>query len=240
MGPIEISVVDDLDLAFEERPWAFEIDRAAEIGAHWRRLTADNPALFNGRVLLLRGRGVTTAADGRRVFRGAFFGTDYSAFSAFRGFGSPDADVRNGFAMSAVRTADGAYLVGEMAAHTAIAGQVQFPAGTPDLSDISGAHVDLDASAMRELQEETGITPDQVTVLPGWTLVTAGPRIAFMKEMRIAATAAAVVEQVSGFLRSEANPEFSRVFSVSRAGDLVGVNVPSFMRAYLEAKWSAA
>jgi hypothetical protein len=104
--PIDITTVDTLELAYEERPWLFAIECAADIDAHWARLTADKPALFNGPVLLMRVQGISTLADGRRVFRACFFPTDYKAFMAFREFGFPDAQVRNGFSMAALRTTD--------------------------------------------------------------------------------------------------------------------------------------
>jgi 8-oxo-dGTP pyrophosphatase MutT (NUDIX family) len=238
--PITLTTVDTLDLAFADQPWAFARERAAEIEGNWQRLIASNPALFNGPVLLLRERGITTEPDGQRVFRATFFETDYKSFLGFRDLGFPDPSVRNGFAMAALRTSDGAYLLGEMGAQTAIAGQVQFPAGTPDPSDRRGDTVDLDAGALRELHEETGIRADQVTVVPGWTLVTVGARIAFMKEMQIDVSAPSVLLHVSRFLATEAVPEFCRVFTVRRVEDLVGMNMPGFVLAYLQAKWSTA
>jgi 8-oxo-dGTP pyrophosphatase MutT (NUDIX family) len=238
--PITLASVDTLDLTFQDQPWAFASERAAEIEANWQRLIAATPALFNGPVLLLRERGITIEPDGKRVFRATFFETDYTSFLGFRDLGFPDPSVRNGFAMAALRTSDGAYLLGEMGPQTAIAGQVQFPAGTPDPSDRRGDKVDLDAGALRELQEETGITADQVTVVPGWTLVTAGARIAFMKEMQIDVSAPAVLLHVSRFLAAEVVPELSRVFAVRRAQDLADMNVPGFVLAYLQTKWSAA
>ncbi len=48
-----------------------------------------------------------------------------------------DAGVFNVFAAAALRAADGAYLLGEMAPSTAAAGQLYFPCGTPDPEDIT-------------------------------------------------------------------------------------------------------
>ena len=73
--------------------------------------------------------------------------------------------------MAALRTRDGACLLGEMGAHTINAGQIYFAAGTPDPSDIFGDEVDLAASVAREMEEETGFTPAQAPPAPGWSVV---------------------------------------------------------------------
>jgi hypothetical protein len=45
--------------------------------------------------------------------------------------------------MAALRGADGAFLLGEMAPHTTNGGQIYFLAGTPDPSDVFDGKVDL-------------------------------------------------------------------------------------------------
>ncbi len=98
------------------------------------------------------------------VFRGAYLETRFSRFIAWRDFGFPDRTMRNCFAMAALRAADGAFLLGVMGAHTANAGKVYFPAGTPDLDDVVGDRVDLAGSVARELGEETGLATAALTL----------------------------------------------------------------------------
>ena len=45
--------VDRLELAYKPKPWAFASERRAEIDAYFAKRQRENPALWNGRVLLL-------------------------------------------------------------------------------------------------------------------------------------------------------------------------------------------
>src|SRR6266576_268539 len=92
------------------------------------------------------------------------FEVDFASFIAWRDWGFPDKSVRNCFPMAALRSSDGAFLLGVMGSHTATAGQIYFPAGTPDPNDINGNTVDLERGVIRELIEETGLGIDIVWV----------------------------------------------------------------------------
>jgi 8-oxo-dGTP pyrophosphatase MutT (NUDIX family) len=212
--------VADLDLAYEPRPWAFADNRAEDIARHWAERKAVLPRMFDGRILLLGRHEFAARADGETILRGAYFETDFKAFLAWRDFGFPDAKVCNCFSMAALQSSDGAYLLGEMGAHTANAGMVYFAAGTPDRNDVFDARVDLFASVRRELQEETGISPEEVSFAADWTVVYAPPRIACMKTTRIAATAQSVKARIEAFLARDAEPELHRMHIVRNPRDI--------------------
>src|SRR5476651_2231434 len=89
------------------------------------------------------------------VFRGTCFAVDYASFLAWRDWGFPDNSAKDCFAQGVLRSADGAFLLGVMAAHTANPGSIYFPCGTPDLSNVVGTSVDLEANVLREVLEET-------------------------------------------------------------------------------------
>ena len=174
------------------------------------------------------------AARGRRVeAEGRFFETDYADFVAWREFGYPGEPVDNCFSMAALRCADGAFLLGEMAPHTFNAGQIYFPAGTPDPTDVFDGKVDLDASVRRELFEETGVKAEETTIAPGWTLVFAPQRIACMKLMTLAVPAARVKARIDAFLAQDPHAEFSRMHVVRGPRDIDETRVPVFVAAYL-------
>ena len=225
--------VAELDLAYEPAPWAFAQSRAEEIAAHWATRKAALPQLFDGRVLLLGRHEFARREDGATILRGAYFATDYKAFLAWRDFGYPDHDVCNCFSMAALVSSDGAFLLGEMAAHTANAGSIYFPAGTPDPSDIVGGRVDLAASARRELQEETGISADEVVTSPDWTIVHAPPRIACMKIMRMSENAESIKARVDAFLAQDPDAELRRLHIVRRTHDLAALSSPRFVADFI-------
>jgi 8-oxo-dGTP pyrophosphatase MutT (NUDIX family) len=224
----------ELDLAYEPAPWAFAESRADEIAAHWALRKQTLPHLFDGRVLLLGRHEFATRGDGAAMLRGAYFETDFKAFLAWRDFGFPDARVCNCFSMAALQSADGAFVLGEMGPQTANAGMVYFASGTPDRSDIFGEKVDLAASVRRELQEETGISPDEVAMAAGWTIVYAPPRIACLKITRSPDKAQDIKKRVDSFLADDPNPELSRMHIVRRKQDIAALNCPRFIVDFLD------
>lgn len=228
----EIAVVDHLDCRLEPKAWDFAVERAGEIEAHWQRTIAERPAIFNGQVLLqhsgeLIGNGMST------TYRSRYLQADYKSFLAWRDLGRPDGMVRNCFSMAALETADGAFIAGEMAAHTANAGRVYFAAGTPEPADMRGRAIDLADSARRELQEETGLGAGDVGFEPGWTLVLGRHQVACMKRVRSPLAAADLVSQIHAFLGSQRRSELSRMHILRTLADLDGPEVAPFMRPYL-------
>jgi 8-oxo-dGTP pyrophosphatase MutT (NUDIX family) len=211
----------------EDWPWAR--DHRDFIAAHWADLTRANPALYNGRVLVRRGQ---TLIEGRLTLD--YAATDYASFIAFRDKGFPDPTTGNGFAMAALKAEDGAYLLGRMAEHTANAGKVYFAAGTPDPGDVlPDGTVDLAGSVLRELEEETGLTPADVEPTNLWTVAFAGARTAMMREIRVPGSAEAVRARILRFLQRERTPELSDIHIVRGRSDIDPQAMPPFMQAFL-------
>ncbi|MGK3945562.1 hypothetical protein ABK046_45375, partial [Streptomyces caeruleatus] len=87
--------------------------------------------------------------------------------------------MANAFAAVVPWSADGAVLIGEMGAHTANAGQLYFPCGTPDQDDLRGSVVDLAGSATREFTEETGLSLPEGAA-GEWLLLEGEGQLAFL------------------------------------------------------------
>lgn len=207
--------------------WTWARDSAEAVAANWRRRLARQPGLFDGPVLLACDCAV---ADGRCTID--LFETRYSQFLAYRDGGSPDGRVANAFSAIVPWTSDGAVLLGEMGAHTANAGQVYFPCGTPDRDDIDGERVDLAGSAAREFREETGLA------LPGdargeWVLLRGEGQLAFLRPVRFSESARDLCARIDAHRRREAEPELAGMVTVRGTADIDETRMAGFARAYL-------
>ena len=222
-----------LEARIEPYDWVFPRERAPEIAAHWAGISAGKPAMFNGRVMLQHRAAIV---DG--VFHAGYFEADYAAFISWRDFGYPGPIIRNGFAMAALRAADGAFLCGVMGGHTANPGKVYFAAGTPDREDARpDGTLDLAGSVTRELCEETGLTPGEVVVEPSWTAVTLAGRIAFMRPVTVPLPAQEARALMLSRMAEQAEPELSDVVIVRGPADADGFDMLPFMRPYLDHIW---
>lgn len=225
---IEIFDLDAVEAVVEPFDWVFAREMAADIEAVWAREKAAKPRLFNGRVLIQH-RG---AVEGR-VFRAGYCETDYKPFLAWHRLGYPGQPIRNGFAMAALRAADGAFLLGEMAAHTTNAGKIYFAAGTPDLSDVKDGVVDLAGSVTRELCEETGLTLADIRVGEGWTMVLMPMRVAFMRPVLIDLPAKEARALMLARMAASDEDELADIHIVRGPADLDEARMPPFQVAYL-------
>ena len=235
-APGAIAEVAELDFALEPSAWSFPATHSGAVAAHWAELRQRTPALYNGRVLLLGRRELSKRSDGALTLEGGYFEADYADFVAWRDFGFPGERVENCFAMAALRSAEGAFLLGEMASHTLNAGHVYFPSGTPDMSDVFDGKVDLEASARRELLEETGVSAESAAFADGWTVMFAGWRIACMKEISLPVPAEEAKASIDAFLAADPHAELRRMHIVRSPNDVDPERTPDFVAAYIQAR----
>ena len=234
MNPYDITITraDALDCAVEPVDWRFARDREAEIARHWSGLVAERPRMFDGRVLLSH-RDAIAREDGRAVLRAASFEVNFSAFVAWRDFGFPDPGVRNIFAMAALRGNDGGFVLAQMGEHTANAGLVYFPAGTPDPGDVRGDRLDLEGSVVRELAEETGLLAHEVRFAPDWLIVDAGPRLACMKIVDIDLPSREAAREIEGRIATQHDAELAGMRAVRNLAEAEAARPLDFVAAFL-------
>ena len=220
--------VTTLDLAVEPWTWPFAQTHHAEIAAHFAAAQQKKPKLWNGRILL----GRNPSFEGAR-FSASYFEIDFASLLAWRDWGFPDRQAFNGFGMGALLCADGAFVLGEMGEHTANAGRIYFPAGTPDLEDVSGNTLDLAGNVAREIEEETGLEPSNYRASPHWDCVVNAATIAMIRTLHLNLPGEAARARIESFLARQAHPELAAVHLVRKRGDL-NAKMPLFVTTFLE------
>jgi len=226
--PVAIHRVTELDLVCDGWVWPFATARRAEIDAHFAARQAEKPELWNGRVLLARNP--VFAAD---RLRADYFETDFASFLAWRDWGFPDRSVVNGFGMGALRGSDGAFALGEMGSHTANAGRIYFPGGTPDRNDLRGARVDIAASVAREVEEETGLTPADYRAAGHWDCVVTGAALAMLRVLDVDQPGEALRDRIEAYLARQTSPELSAIHLVRGCDDFAPA-MPRFVTAFID------
>ena len=229
MGTTNITRLKAVNTLYEPTEWDFSEQRRADIDTHWEKLRLEKPKMFNGTVLMQH----HWALEGG-VYTAAYSPVDYASFLAWHHFGQPNAPRRNGFAMAALRANDGAFILGVMGTHTANAGKIYFPGGTPDMSDVTpDGRVDLATSMTRELFEETGLHANEVDIDQQWILVTDVQRAAFIKNARLNVSAKTAREMILDRLTLQTDPELSDIAIVRKPEDINLDRTPLFAAEFM-------
>jgi 8-oxo-dGTP pyrophosphatase MutT (NUDIX family) len=226
--------VTTLDLKVERWAWPFAHERRAEIDAHFAEQQRGKPALWNGRILL--GRDISFVAG---HLSASYFEADFASLMAWRDWGYPDSTIFNGFGMGALRSGDGAFVLGEMGAHTANAGHIYFPSGTPDPDDVRDGMLDIAASVAREVEEETGLSPADYRAAAHWDCVVVGATVAMMRILEVDAPGAELKSRIEANLARQRQPELSAVRLVRTKAELTSA-MPLFMTAFLESQFGGS
>jgi 8-oxo-dGTP pyrophosphatase MutT (NUDIX family) len=234
MPQVAIHRVTQLDLKCDKWTWPFAEARRADIDAHFALKQAEKPKLWNGRILL----GHNPVFTGDR-FSADYFEADFASFLAWRDWGFADKSVFNGFGMGALRSSDGAFVLGEMAAHTANAGRIYFPAGTPDLDDLKDGAVDIAGSVARETEEETGLKPSDYSAARHWDCVVSGSLVAIIQILNVDMPGDALRARIEANLAKHALPELSAIHLVRGPADFPPA-MPRYVTAFIEAQLSRA
>jgi len=224
--------VTALDLKMEAWPWPWAAAERARIDAHFAMHQAEKPGIWNGRVLVAR----NADFSGGRL-SSSYFETDFASFLAWRDWGFPDRSVHNGFGMGALRSSDGAFVLGEMGAGTVNAGRIYFPGGTPDPDDVADGRLDIDNNISRELEEETGLTAADYRPAPHWDCVVVGASVAIIRLLDVDMPGDALKARIEANLAGQEHPELSGIHLVRTRADF-RVSMPKFVTAFLERQLS--
>lgn len=142
--------IDAVDVRLDPSPHPFEAENAGAIEAHWRIEQAANPALFDGRMVLLS---ELRHVEGRLA--GRCHEVRFATMLYWRKNKTPD--VEHCFAHAALISSDNALLAIRMGCHTANPGRVYFAAGSFEPQDFVNRGVNVYSNMQREVAEETGL-----------------------------------------------------------------------------------
>ena len=194
------------------------------------RTQRDKPQLWNGRILLGRH---PVFAGGR--LSASYFETDFASFLAWRDWGFPDKDVFNGLGWARCAAPTAPSCSARWASHTSTAGRIYFPSGTPDLDDVRDGAVDISGSVVRELEEETGLAPDEYRSEPALALRLHRPVMAMIRLLHVDMSGEALRSRIEANLAWQQSPELSAIHLVRGTRDLTAA-MPRFVTAFLEAQ----
>lgn len=220
--------VSHFDCVVTDEVWEWAQDNAAAIAAHWEQEKAAKPDLFNGRILLATEVGIEKSTLVSRHCE-----TDYAALLYWRSLGCPRADAFNLFGAGLVVTADGAVLLGRMAAHTANAGQCYFPCGTPDPADVRSGRLDIESSILREMMEETGLGSAHLTPADERWISWDGPIFCCARRLDCALDADETLKIVEDHLAAQAKAELDAVYFVRSMDEAAHLHIPAYALALL-------
>ena len=232
MTAIPVVRIERLETELVPGSWPFAEQHRVAIDANFAARKQKTPALWNGRILMLRDHAIEGA-----TFHGSFIEVDYASFLTWHDWGRPEAGAKDCFAQGALRAADGAFLLGVMGPQTSHPGHIYFPGGTADRSDVVGTAVDLEGSVWREMQEEAGLTKADLTAGSGWHTMLAGQRLAHLKIMQARENADALRARILENLSRQPQPELSDIRIVRGPGDLDPM-MQDFIVAFLNDAWA--
>jgi hypothetical protein len=226
-----ITPVARLEVRCVERDWLWADDHRDAIDAFWGAAKERQPALFDGAVYMFADLRIEGDAC-----RAVCFETRFSRLLYAKRAGFPDPSVINAFAMGALRAGDGAFLLGVMGPHTANAGQIYFPSGSPDPTDRRGCVLDLAGSIGRELAEETGLSEGEYRLGGGWIVVRDGGLVAFLRPVSLSEAADEVRSRMLVRMERLPEQELADIYIARGPGDIDERRMPPFIQAYL--RWA--
>jgi 8-oxo-dGTP pyrophosphatase MutT (NUDIX family) len=185
----------------EPGPHPFERENAAAIEENWQGEMARNPALFDGKVVLLSS---LNYQDGR--LEGACHAVRFATFMLWRKT-RPLGSAEHAYAHAVPVTSDGALVLIRMAPHTVNAGRIYFAAGSFEPQDFRAGVADIDFNMMREVGEETGLDLTGCERDPIYHLRSSEGASVIFRRYYLDEPAEAVAERIRAFVAAEPEPE---------------------------------
>jgi len=208
-----------VELTLVEGVWPFAEENPGRIASHWALAIKNNPALWNGKLLLAERPELSG-----NCLRANSIEVSYSSYLAWRDWGYPEKSFFSVFGSAIIRSREGYLVFGEMGMHTAGAGLIYPPAGSLERSDLGeGGRIDVFSSAVRELAEETGLVVDnagQANPGIGDFVSRAGQLISVNRVFQFDQSAASLVKDIEEFMATQERPELAGLVVLKTMADI--------------------
>lgn len=214
LPPDRILPVSAVSVRLDPEQHPFEAANAVAIEENWRRASARNPALFDGRVALLSGLGWR---DG--VLDGRCHLVRYATLLYWRDNG-PTAYAGHIYTHAMLVSSDNALVAARMGPTTANAGLVYFAAGSFEVGDFPGGVADPEFNMRREVAEETGIELAGVPHEPHFHVMSKATGTVLFRRYFLGRTADELAADVHAHVAGQADPEIVGPVVIRHAADL--------------------
>ncbi|MDX2156918.1 MAG: NUDIX hydrolase [Hyphomicrobiaceae bacterium] len=220
-----------ITLAVTTEPWPFAAAHGDAIACHWQQRKAENPAFFNGRILVMRALSRTDVGYAGRLSLEQFADFLYWRDSRVDTGGTLDA-----FGSALLRSSEGYILLARHAADTLNAGRICLPGGFLDARDMRpDGSIDLDAAIARELEEETGLSLAGFERVPGYIVTRQDRYCSLAIEHRSRLPAMELQRAIHDGLARSGQPELTDTIVARQPTDLDGLPVLDHARAVVTA-----
>ncbi len=222
------------DLKVSTGSWAYAVESAEDIERNWVRAKNENPALFNGTIYLMSSFEIAGSQ-----LKGTFLKSDFKSYLFWRHQGFPEAAVWDAFGSGILCSREGHVILGRQAKGHVNAGKAYMPGGFLDSRDVrADGWVDVKASIIREMGEETGIDLEDTILEPGYYLTFLRSQISVGVMFRSRLSSAELSERVRRHIASEASPELVDVVVATPELDLDTIELAAFAKPLLKAVFS--
>lgn len=224
-----VTAVEICEICVGPAAWSYAHSLSAEIDDNWRAAVRDNPNFFNGTIHLMDQLDIAAGKLTARLLR-----TEFKNYLYWRQKDFPKTGVRDGFGSALIQSRDGAYLLGRQRAGNVNAGLAYLPGGFIDTRDVDAAgNIDIAASIIREVAEETGLSAADLMPRPGFIVTEHAAQVSIAKPLDVAMDADVIAARIARHIAAEPDAELEEVVIVRTAADLEGLAMPAFARILL-------
>ena len=210
----EILPVKAIDVVLDPAPHPFEIEHADAIEANWQIEHAANPALFDGRMVLL-----SELRYEAQKLSGRCHEVRFATMLHWRK-NRVAANVEHCFAHAALVSKDNALVAIRMGKHTANAGKIYFAAGSFERQDFVDGRADPVGNMRRELREETGLDLDTFLSEAGYHFLSRNRMTVMVRRYWMDENADDIADRIRDHVLADPDPEIDGPVVIRSADDL--------------------